>query len=157
MAHHKVYGQDRPGVEADENNQATTFGLLEQESKGTVRLFYLATLLVNSFKTENNVFFIDEIDTSLHPLLLEFIIKQVDSQQTNKVATQLVYSSHASHLLSESAQLRKDQIWLTDKNNQEETELKCLSEHKIEEGSDIAKDYLIGRFGGIPNLDLDDY
>ena len=147
LTRHRVYGGD--------NKKKIDFSLYDQESDGTLKLFILATTLIEAFR-KGVVFFIDELDAGMHPLLVAKIIGLVENQKINTAGVQLIYSSHAPHLLSHKVNLRRDQVWFTEKDKQEESNLKCLSEYKTKKDYEIARNYLVGRFGAVPILNFND-
>jgi AAA15 family ATPase/GTPase len=119
-----------------------------EESDGTRRLMeYLPALFtaVNKCKT----YFIDEIERSIHPLLIKELIKKFSHDIETK--GQLIFSTHESNLLDQDI-FRPDEIWFAEKNKQGATELYALSEFKEHHTIDIRKGYLNGRYGGIPFL-----
>lgn len=130
-----------------EDNGNSQF-LLSEESDGTRRLLeYLPALfnVVNKCKT----FVVDEIERSIHPLLIKELIKKFSLDASTK--GQLIFSTHESNLLDQEI-FRPDEIWFTQKNKQGATELFALSEFKEHHTIDIRKGYLNGRYGGIPLL-----
>jgi AAA15 family ATPase/GTPase len=119
-----------------------------EESNGTRRLMeYLPALFsaVNKCKT----YFVDEIERSIHPLLIKELIKKFSNDTETK--GQLIFSTHESNLLDQEI-FRPDEIWFAEKNNKGATELYALSEFKEHHTIDIRKGYLNGRYGGIPFL-----
>ena len=117
-------------------------------SDGTRRLLdYLPTLfaVINTSKT----YLIDEIERSIHPLLIKELIKKFSHDPATK--GQLIFSTHESNLLDQDI-FRPDEIWFAEKNKQGATELYALSEFKEHHTIDIRKGYLNGRYGGIPFL-----
>jgi uncharacterized protein len=119
-----------------------------EESDGTRRLMeYLPALFtaVNKCKT----YFIDEIERSIHPLLIKELIKKFSHDTETR--GQLIFSTHESNLLDQDI-FRPDEIWFAEKNKQGATELYALSEFKEHHTIDIRKGYLNGRYGGIPFL-----
>jgi len=121
---------------------------LADESDGTRRLLNLIPAL---HQLHNAVYFIDEIDRSLHPMLvwkfLEFFLKSNLNGQR-----QMIVSTHESHLLDLDL-LRRDEIWFAEKDSFGATHLYSLSEFKPRNPLDIRKYYLQGRFSAIPLLD----
>ncbi len=120
---------------------------LSEESDGTRRLLNLIPALHH---LHNAVYFIDEIDRSLHPMLvlkfLEFFLKSsVDEQR------QIIVTTHESHLLDLDL-LRRDEIWFAEKGINGATHLYSLSDFKPRKDFDIRKHYLQGRFSAIPFL-----
>lgn len=129
------------------------FNFWDHESTGSLKLFILTTFLMQALKS-GSVFLIDELDSSLHPLLVQAIIDHLENPKVNKVGVQLVYTSHDTHILTRRVNLRRDQIWFADKNKVEESTLTRLSEFKTRNDYDIARNYLLGRFGAVPVLDM---
>ncbi|MFP3043224.1 ATP-binding protein [Treponema primitia] len=129
----------------------------ENESLGTRKLFQFAALLLESLDKGFPVF-IDEFDSSLHPLILESILKLFHSPKTNPGNGQLIISCHAVHIMKK-ALFRRDQIWFCEKDPYGATELYSLVEY-VEPGThgsvrnDAAfdKNYLKGKYGGIPYI-----
>ncbi|MGO9256130.1 MAG: AAA family ATPase [Bryobacteraceae bacterium] len=120
---------------------------LAEESDGTRRLLNLIPAL-HHLRTAGAVYFIDEIDRSLHPILvkefLEFFLKSRDLGQ-------LIVTTHESNLLDQDL-LRRDEIWFVEKDPTEATSLYSLLDFKIRDDPDIRKHYLQGRFGAVPFL-----
>ena len=78
----------------------------EEESLGTKRFFEMAGLLILIEKLGKIAPIIfDEIETSLHPELVACLLKKIHGQ--------VIFTTHDSCMMDK---LRRDQIWLTDKN-----------------------------------------
>ncbi|MFC2152679.1 ATP/GTP-binding protein [Bacteroidota bacterium] len=124
------------------------FDLID-ESDGTRRIMDLIPLIIDFFKGDN-VFVIDEIERSLHPNLikdlLEFILNKCE-----KINSQVIVASHEATLLTQKL-LRKDEIWFTVKNKTGATNLHSLEDYNIRFDKEIMKDYLLGRYKGVPKL-----
>ncbi len=119
-----------------------------EESDGTRRLLdYLPALFeaINS----RRVYLIDEIERSIHPLLIKELIRKFSHDE--HTSGQLIFSTHESNLLDQDI-FRPDEIWFAEKNKEGATELYPLSEFKEHHTIDIRKGYLNGRYGGIPFL-----
>ncbi len=118
---------------------------LEEQSAGTQNLFFFAgpwlDLLDNS-----GILVVDEIDTSLHPLIVRRLVEQL---QCPSCRGQLIFTTHDSSLLS-SGLFRRDQIWFVEKTPQWETELYPLSDFPVQKKEALEKRYLNGRYGAIP-------
>jgi len=101
------------------------------------------------------VLLIDELDGSLHPLLVERIVEMFQSPKTNPRCAQLVFNAHDINLLglSQPVELGRDQIWLAEKAEHGATQIRSLAEYKTRRDESIARRYLRGRYGGIPRLD----
>lgn len=135
-------------------DEAGTIEFEETEvSDGTRTLFTLAGPWLDVIKNER-VLVVDELDSSLHPLLVHFLIKTLHMSKSH---AQLIFTTHDSTLLSQKL-LRRDQVWFTEKDEKNSTKLFPLSDFSPRENEAIEKGYLVGRYGGIPFLkDLDFY
>ena len=121
------------------------------ESAGTQNLFLFSPLLLKAFN-DGSIICIDEFDKSLHPLLVIHLITLFNDPEINKANAQLIISTHATELMTDTIQ-RRDQIYFVEKNNQTgESELYSLDEFSKHGNKDIRKAYLIGRYGAIPNI-----
>jgi uncharacterized protein len=131
----------------DENGNPVVFNL-DEESDGTQRLldFIPAFEMILS---KEITFVIDEIDQSLHPVLLHTLVQKIMNDESTK--GQLIFTTHESNLLNLDY-FRQDEIWFAEKNQAGSTELYSLSEFKPRTDLDIRKGYLKGRFGAIPFL-----
>jgi len=120
----------------------------DEESDGTRRLLeYLPAL--NSVIEGSPTFIIDEIERSIHPLIIKELIEKFSKDKSTK--GQLIFSTHESNLLDQEI-FRTDEIWFTEKNILGSTKLYSLSDFKEHNTIDIRKGYLNGRYGAIPFL-----
>jgi AAA15 family ATPase/GTPase len=97
------------------------------------------------------VLVVDELDSSLHPLLVQKVVDLFQSPDTNPKGAQLIFTTHDVSLL-DSARMRRDQIWFTEKDNEHVTHLFPLLDFSPRKGEALLKNYLSGRYGGIPIL-----
>lgn len=67
------------------------------------------------------------------------------------VNSQFIVSSHEAILLTQKL-LRKDEIWFAVKNKEGATKLHSLEDYNVRFDKEIMKDYLLGRFKGVPNI-----
>ena len=125
---------------------------ISDESSGTRNLFTLAGV-VSDMLEQGKILIIDELDTSLHPLIVRQLVRLFHNRATNTGNAQLVFSTHDSSLLATLGLFRRDQIWLTEKNRRQETQLIPLSEFSPRTNEAIERGYLSGRYGGIPFLE----
>jgi len=93
--------------------------------------------------------FIDEIETSLHPLLVKELVRLIQNPNTNPKGAQIIFTTHSPSLL-DTELMRRDQIWFTEKDEAGETQLYPLTDYQPRKGEAIAKGYLAGRYGAIP-------
>jgi AAA15 family ATPase/GTPase len=121
---------------------------LSEESDGTRRLLNLIPALHNPQSAY--VYFIDEIDRSLHPMLVkEFLGFFLKSRGC--AFCQIIVTTHESNLLDQDL-LRRDEIWFAEKDQTGATRLYSLLDFKVRNDRDIRKGYLQGRFGAVPFL-----
>ena len=128
-----------------------TFEFMD-ESAGTRNLFTLAGPVLDILK-RGKTLVIDELDTSLHPLIVHHLVKLFHNDETNQGNAQLIFSTHDTSLLDSAGLFRRDQIWFTNKGHDQATKLVGLSEYKPRKGEALERGYLSGRYGGIPFLD----
>lgn len=126
---------------------------LNLESAGTLKMFDLYPQL-QEVLDKGSVFFIDELNARLHPLLVRnFLLLFLDpSKNTNHA--QLVFTTHDTWQLSNQL-LRRDEIWFVDKDKSGISTLYSLADFIDEAGARIRKDenyarnYLLGKYGAI--------
>lgn len=122
---------------------------LEEESEGTQRLFELLGPWFEVLDS-GRVLLIDELESSLHPLLLERLTQLFLDPEINKHQAQLIFTTHNTNLL-DTDKIRRDQIWFTEKNpDTGGTDLYSLNDFQKLSNEDVEKGYLIGRYGAIP-------
>lgn len=126
------------------------------DSLGTRKIAALASYVVTSIE-KGQTLVIDELDSSLHFKITRAIMSMYNSE-LNKNA-QLIATLHDISLLDCKKMFRKEQIWFTDKN-EEQTELYSLKDFSYEQSgvrgdtTDIQDRYSKGAFGAIPDPDL---
>lgn len=129
---------------------------LSHESAGTLKMFSLYPELQEVLQN-GGVFFVDELNARLHPLLVRNFILTFLNPQINVNHAQLVFTTHDTWQLSNQL-LRRDEIWFTEKSNMGLSSLYSLADFVDEEGARIRKDenyeknYLLGKYGAIPSL-----
>jgi AAA15 family ATPase/GTPase len=120
---------------------------LKEESDGTRRLLDFIPAL-HRLQSKDGLYFVDEIDRSMHPMLVRKLIEYFLSSCTSAMA-QLIVTTHESTLLDLEL-LRRDEIWFAEKDRDLETRLYSLMDFKVRTDLEIRKNYLNGRFGAIP-------
>lgn len=127
----------------------------DEESDGTRALFAFAGPWLDVLENQR-VLVVDELDTSLHPLLVHHLVRQLHHDREGNTA-QLIFTTHDTTLLSQKI-LRRDQIWFMEKDKQSATQLYPLSDFSPRDTEAVERGYLNGRYGGIPFLkELDFY
>lgn len=126
---------------------------LADESDGTRRLLSLTPALHKMSKGKA-VFFIDEFDRSMHPMLVYKFIEYFLKACTGG-SSQVIVTTHETHLLTLDL-LRRDEIWFAEKDRAGATNLYSLTDFKVRNDLRIRNGYLEGRFGAVPFLgDID--
>lgn len=119
------------------------------ESDGTNRLIDYIPVIID-LMTSDKVFIIDEMERSLHPNLIYDIFDLYLSHCAGK-NSQLIIATHESSLLTQKL-LRKDEIWFVVKDKEGASHLNSLNEYNVRFDKQIRKDYLLGRFRGVPKF-----
>lgn len=134
----------------DKDNNTHTYKLnFKDESSGTKVLFAFAPFLKRAFE-ETKVIIVDELEKSMHPKIVEFIVKLFNNKDINKVNSQLIFTTHATNLLNLEI-LRRDQIWFVEKNPKNgNSELYPLDSFSVRKDENIQKGYINGRYGAVP-------
>lgn len=120
---------------------------LSEESSGTQRYFEVIGHWLD-LMNEGHVLFVDEIETSLHHLLVRELVRLA---MANERGSQLIFATH-DPLLLDTQLLRRDQIYLSEKTAEGDSIIYPLNEYKKPPNSreSLVKGYLAGRYGGIP-------
>ncbi|MCK5061202.1 AAA family ATPase [Candidatus Parcubacteria bacterium] len=132
------------------NTGVESLDFFSEESEGTQTFFALSAPFIDTLEG-GKALFIDEIDASLHPYLCRYIVSIFNSKEKNPNNAQLIFTTHDISLLSEEF-LRRDQIYFTDKNKYNSTELFSLSDISERKGVDYAKRYMEGRYNALPYI-----
>ncbi len=126
----------------------------EHESEGTKKIIDLSVPIFDSLE-EGQLLIIDEFDSKLHPLISRYIVGLFNSPKTNPKNAQLLFATHDTNLLSIEF-MRRDQIWFTEKDEREQTDLYSAVDIELPDGTKIRadanleKNYMRGRYGAIP-------
>jgi AAA15 family ATPase/GTPase len=124
---------------------------LAEESSGAQVLFRSAGAWLNVF-ANGEVLLFDEIDTSLHPLLIRYLVTRFHSGATNPNNAQLIFTTHNTSLLDQEI-FRRDQIWFVDKIQDGSSRLYPLTDFKPRNDEVLERWYMRGRYGALPLLD----
>lgn len=139
-----------PLFENGEQIGEETFEMTKNESEGTQKFFALLGPIFDALDNGQTLV-IDELEARLHPLLTRELVRLFNAPETNPHNAQLIFATHDAGLLGECL-LRRDQVWFTQKNRYGATELYSLAEMKERKDASYLKNYLAGRYGGIPLL-----
>ena len=123
-------------------NTSFDFG---EESLGTQKLFLMMLTIIDIVKN-NKTLLVDEIEDSLHPKIVDYIIEIFNASSE----AQLIFSTHNTNLL-DLDKFRKDQIWFVNKKEDGGSDLYSLYDYSdFRDTMDLEKAYLQGRFDSIP-------
>lgn len=137
---HKVYDGER--------EEKYTLNIKE-ESLGTTQMFELSPVLYYVLKN-GIAFFVDEIDRSLHPILVRYIVNLFLDSSSNNNNAQLIANTHDTNMLDLEL-LRRDEIWFAERDYKTgKTTIYPLTDFSPRKNENIEKAYLLGRFGAVP-------
>ena len=130
----RIKDEDNPRVLVPE------FGLPQ---KGTGRIVYL-DLDHQSDGTQRLFAFVDELDRSLHPHMVKFLIQFINrSGGEEGEGAQLIATLHETTLLEDA--LDRNQIWLSDKDAEQAASLTPMSNYSPRKNESLFRGYLGGR------------
>ncbi len=142
----------------DENNEEVDniyFNLFANESLGTCKYVALSGPIIDTL-LHGKTLIIDEFDAQLHPHLSKAIIELFNSEENNPNGAQLIFASHNSSLINPKRKLfRRDQIMIAEKDNYGITKMESLYDKKVRKDASFEKDYLEGKYEGIPDIHID--
>lgn len=121
---------------------------LHDESEGTQRLYGLIAPVLDCLR-EGRVLVVDELDSSLHTLLVRRLIAMFQTPELNPHGAQLIFSTHDTSLLDHTL-FRRDQIWFTEKDADQATRLYPLTDFSPRKQEAWERGYLAGRYGAVP-------
>jgi uncharacterized protein len=120
----------------------------DAESAGTHRFFALAGPWLDILSNGYTVF-VDELETSLHPLMVRELLRLLFSAKSNPNGAQIVFTTH-NPLLLDMTLMRRDQVWFTDKDAAGEGHLYPLTDYAPRNSESLIRGYMSGRYGGVP-------
>lgn len=128
---------------------------MKHESDGSQRVIDLLPAFLDlSAEESKKVYVIDEVDRSLHTQLTRRLLEGYLTICSPSTRSQLLFTTH-DVLLMDQALLRRDEMWVAERDDTGHSTLTSFSEYKdVRYDKDIRKSYLQGRLGGIPRLTL---
>jgi uncharacterized protein len=136
------------------NDSADEWLPLEEESQGTQTMFNMALPVINVLEN-GGIVVVDELERSLHPSLARLIVLQFNDRTANPKNAQMFFTTHDTNLLGTTVgepALRRDQVWLTEKDADGATALYPLTDYNPRKAENLERGYLQGRYGAIPFL-----
>jgi hypothetical protein len=122
-----------------------------EESFGTQVIYTLGGRILSLLET-GGVLIIDEFNSNLHPFITRLFLLMFLSPRLNPKNAQMIITSHDVTLL-DSSLIRRDQVWIAEKNDQGVSELFSLQDFDgVREDTAFDKWYLAGKFGGLPSI-----
>lgn len=121
------------------------------QSAGTTRVVELESLIYSLLQSEG-LMCIDEVESSLHPHLMEFMLMKFLNQRNNR--SQLIVTTHYDPILKSIDDLfGKDSVWFTEKAKDGNSTIYSLIEFNgLNKLSSIHRAYMNGQFGALPNV-----
>jgi AAA15 family ATPase/GTPase len=124
---------------------------LMDESNGTRNLLFLAGPVLDILR-KGQTLVIDELDTSLHTLLVRELVRLFHRPEISVGDAQLIFTTHDTSLLDAPDLFRRDQVWFVEKDRNQASALVSLSEFSPRKNEALERGYLMGRYGGVPFL-----
>jgi hypothetical protein len=123
--------------------------LFQWESEGT-RSFVKMFPLIKEALIVGGIAVIDELDSSIHPMLMPEILHWFYDKQTNPHGAQLWMSGHSATLLED---LRKEEIFFAEKDDQGRTRIYGLKDIEgVRRVDNFYQKYLGGVYGAVPRI-----
>lgn len=124
------------------------------ESDGTVAALSFFSLALHALKSGSTIL-VDEMERSLHPILLKEYVRLFVDPRTNPNQAQLFFTSHDTALISDSSPdervLQRDQVWLCDKAESGKTSLFPLTDYSPKDRENLGRNYMNGIYHALPN------
>ncbi len=128
---------------------------LSDESDGTRKLMALAPAIESALRT-GGILLVDELERELHPMLADYIVAKFQSKSSNPNSAQIIFTTHNTEMMNLEL-LRKDQLYFVDKCDSDGTsDLYTISEFSTRTTENIRKGYLVGKYGAIPNIEIEE-
>lgn len=127
------------------------------ESMGTIRFLNLLFPILAALKN-GETFIVDELDNSLHPMILMNIINIFHNDEINKNNGQLIFNTHNPIFLNANL-YRRDEIKFVDRDENSNSIQYSLADislcdNSVRSGSVYMKNYFVNRYGAIKKFDI---
>lgn len=131
------------------------------ESVGTMRLISIMPVIISALR-RGAVLVMDELDASLHPMIVMNLITIFHNDEVNKNGAQLIFNTHNPIYLNHNL-LRRDEIKFVERNKESKSsslyalsDFRANGEASVRKTSDYMKNYFISRYGAIEDVDFTD-
>ena len=143
------------------NNQLFGIDSDKIESVGTLRLISIMPVIISALR-RGAVLVADELDASLHPMIIMNIISIFHNDDVNQNGAQIIFNTHNPIYLNHSL-LRRDEIKFVERDHQTKSsslyslsDFKANGETSVRKTSDYMKNYFVSRYGAIEDIDFTD-
>lgn len=148
-------------MKAGDSDKAYGLDADEIESVGTMRLISIMPVVITALK-EGAVLVMDELDASLHPMIVMNLISIFHNDEVNTKGAQLIFNTHNPIYLNHNL-LRRDEIKFVERDKETKSstlyalsDFKANGEASVRKTSDYMKNYFINRYGAIEDIDFTD-
>jgi len=136
-----------------ETNRGMEYYVLPEacQSAGTTRMVELESVIYSLLQRQG-LLCVDEIEASMHPNLMEFILTKFINSTNN--CSQLLVTTHYDPILKDIDDIfGKDSVWFTEKEKDGNSSLYSLIDFRgLNKLSSIHRAYMNGQFGALPNV-----
>ncbi|MFI6101541.1 ATP/GTP-binding protein [Lentzea sp. NPDC051213] len=132
---------------------------LADESAGTRSWLSMLPAVVAALR-DGRTLVIDELDTSLHPLLAARLVGLFHDPATNANDAQLIFTTHDATLLHPpylDQVLDRDEVWFAEKDDTGASDIYPLTDFKPRNEENLERRYLAGRYGAVPTFFEEDF
>lgn len=131
------------------------------ESVGTMRLISIMPVIITALR-KGAVLVMDELDASLHPMIVMNLINIFHNDEVNTNGAQLIFNTHNPIYLNHNL-LRRDEIKFVERDKATKSsslyalsDFRANGEASVRKTSDYMKNYFISRYGAIEDIDFTD-
>lgn len=119
-----------------------------EESSGTKAAFAMLALILTVLE-QGGVIAYDELDSDLHPHILEPLLELFSNSETNPHNAQIIFTCHMVEVLR---LLQKSQVMLVEKDGLESRAWRLDSVEGVRSDENRVSKYLAGAYGAVPRL-----
>ncbi|MEN0107468.1 MAG: ATP-binding protein [Pseudomonas sp.] len=149
----RVEGAEEQSIDEVKFHHETEHGTavfdLADESSGTRNLLFFTGPILDILK-KGLTLLVDELDTSLHTLLVQALVRLFHQPQVNTGGAQLIFTTHDTSLLDAYGLFRRDQVWFVEKGPDQRSTLYPLLDFSPRKNEALERGYLQGRYGALP-------
>jgi len=129
------------------------------ESAGTVAALSFLSVALQTLSS-GSVALVDELDSSLHPVLVDELVRIFADPETNPRQAQLIFTTHDVSLITKSGRdgraIQRDQLWFVEKGNDGASDLYPVTSMPVRPDENMGRNYMLGVYGALPNIGLHD-